>query len=255
MTYRERRLAKAEKLVGWAEKRQQKAVSARKSADAIAAFIPFGQPILVGHHSEKRHRRDLDRINGGYEKSFEHANTAADMLRRAEGIEAAAARAIYSDDADAIEQLEKRIATLEAAREVMKAFNKTVRKGTPDFSLLTESQAAEFRSSARYFPWIARKGFDLANTSGNIKRNRDRLAQLKRVAANDAKRTEREAAGATIASCVNADFVEVSFPERPERAIIEELKGAGFSWSATRSAWAGLESALPERFRMDGADG
>lgn len=32
----------------------------QKSNDAVAGIVP-GQPILVGHHSERRHRRDLER--------------------------------------------------------------------------------------------------------------------------------------------------------------------------------------------------
>jgi Domain of unknown function (DUF3560) len=33
--------------------------------------IPFGQPILVGHHSEKRHRKDLARMTANMDKSVE----------------------------------------------------------------------------------------------------------------------------------------------------------------------------------------
>ena len=32
-------------------------------------MIPLGQPILVGHHSEKRHRRDLKRIDEHFAKA------------------------------------------------------------------------------------------------------------------------------------------------------------------------------------------
>ena len=58
MGYRERRLAKAERLREWAEKRQAKSAAAFKGVHTIADGIPFGQPILVGHHSERHARRD-----------------------------------------------------------------------------------------------------------------------------------------------------------------------------------------------------
>jgi hypothetical protein len=119
-TYRERRLAKAERLRGWAEGRETKAEAAQAGARAIADLIPFGQPILAGHHSQGRHERDLRRITGGFDRAAEHSTKARDMRRRADGIEAAAERAIHSYDADAAERLTERIAELEAERDARK---------------------------------------------------------------------------------------------------------------------------------------
>lgn len=45
MTYRERRLAKAERLREWADKREEKADAAYSTAHNIGSQIPFGQPI------------------------------------------------------------------------------------------------------------------------------------------------------------------------------------------------------------------
>ncbi|HDY6823612.1 TPA: DUF3560 domain-containing protein, partial [Pseudomonas aeruginosa] len=39
-------------------------------AKTMASAIPFGQPILVGHHSEGRDRRYRDRIHSTYGKAF-----------------------------------------------------------------------------------------------------------------------------------------------------------------------------------------
>ncbi|SAQ01247.1 Domain of uncharacterised function (DUF3560) [Klebsiella michiganensis] len=44
--------------------------------DALASAIPFGQPILVGHHSERRARRDAQKIENGMKRAvmlFERA--------------------------------------------------------------------------------------------------------------------------------------------------------------------------------------
>ncbi|MBR3721264.1 MAG: DUF3560 domain-containing protein, partial [Selenomonadaceae bacterium] len=45
---------------------------ARKMGDAI----PMGQPILVGHHSEKSHRAYLKRMNNQYDKAMEFSGKA-----------------------------------------------------------------------------------------------------------------------------------------------------------------------------------
>ncbi|UHG94704.1 DUF3560 domain-containing protein [Spirosoma oryzicola] len=52
---------KAEKYQVWANTAESQANSEYNRSHNIVKDIPMGQPILVGHHSEKRHRRDLDR--------------------------------------------------------------------------------------------------------------------------------------------------------------------------------------------------
>lgn len=172
MTYRERREAKAERLTEWAEKREQRASAARASSDAISSMIPMGQPILVGHHSEKRHRRDVARIQNGMRSSIEHGRTAEEMTSRAANIEAANERAIYSDDPDAIEKLEERIVELEAERERRKALNAAYRK---EHAAELKAMTAYERGQSVPFP-----SYSITNLSGNIGRQKKRLEQLKR---------------------------------------------------------------------------
>lgn len=54
-----------------ADNAAQRSAVAYKTSHAISEHIPFGQPILVGHHSEKRHRRDISRINSNMQKSID----------------------------------------------------------------------------------------------------------------------------------------------------------------------------------------
>jgi Domain of unknown function (DUF3560) len=131
-TYRERREARAERLRQWAAKRETRAEQTAASVDALASLIPLGQPILRGHHSQRRAERDRDRIVNGTRRVVEHSTKARDFTSRAANIEAAAEHAIYSDDADAIERLEERIAGLESERDTIKAYNAACRKGTAD---------------------------------------------------------------------------------------------------------------------------
>ena len=186
-TYRERREAKAERLRDWAGKREVKAAAADAGARALAEHIPFGQPILVGHHSEGRARRDAARINNGFDRAREHSEKAASMTARASGIEAQLDRSIYSDDPDAIEQLEKRIEALEAERARVKAYNASCRKGARDVNLLDKEQQADLLSTARHSPYMIGKegqmpAYVLTNLGGNINRNKKRLEQLRRAA-------------------------------------------------------------------------
>ena len=182
-TYRERREARAERLREWADKRETKASAAFERADQIAGMIPFGQPILVGHHSEGRHRRDVERIGRGMTQGVEHSRTAERMRERAANIDAAADRAIYSDDPDAIERLRDKLAGLEAERARIKAYNASCRKGARDLSLLDEAQQAKLLSIAEVCAYqLGAKGempaYVASNLSGVITSTRKRLAAL-----------------------------------------------------------------------------
>lgn len=186
MTYRERRAARAERLRGWAEKRESKSAAAFKTARTVADGIPLGQPILVGHHSERHHRRDIARIDNGMRKGIEHEQKAASMNRRADEIDRQADHAIYSDDPDAIERLTEKIAALEAQRAAMKAENAAYRKGDAAYAAhcqITIEQAAARRVTIESgYSWCRQPhpSYSLQNIGGNITRCRQRLITLQR---------------------------------------------------------------------------
>lgn len=67
----ERSLDRADRLSDRAERLHDKAAAEFGASSAAVAGIPLGQPILVGHHSEKRHRRDLDRSHRAMRRGVE----------------------------------------------------------------------------------------------------------------------------------------------------------------------------------------
>ena len=173
LTYREKRERKAERLFEWAEKRESAAVSAFERSHELADMIPFGQPILVGHHSERGHQAHIKRIDSAMRQAVDNDHKAADMRSRAANIEAAAKQAIYSDDPDAIERLTEKIARLEAEREAVKQANASYRKAHRDeLKAMTSTYA---RDRAMPFP-----SYVATNLTGNIGRLRKRLELLQR---------------------------------------------------------------------------
>jgi len=171
MTYRERREARAARRRQWAESREAKAAAAWETAETLSSVIPFGQPILVGHHSEGADRNRRRRISNAYERSFEHEDMRRRHVAAADTIEAQLEHSIYSDDPDAIERLEERIAELEAKRETIKARNAEYRKTHPELRAMTPYQ----RDQA-----MPHRGYEFTNLSGNLNRQRKRLEQLRR---------------------------------------------------------------------------
>lgn len=80
----ERAKAKAERYEAWAGSAGKKSTEYfNRSNDAVKG-IPMGQPILVGHHSESRHRRDIAKSWAAMDKSVEMSNKAASYESKAE---------------------------------------------------------------------------------------------------------------------------------------------------------------------------
>lgn len=86
----ERAEERAERFEKYSEKRAAESDAAHAAVDRITSGIPLGQPILVGHHSERHARKDAERIENGMRraiKAFEESNYWKD---RAAGAIAAA---------------------------------------------------------------------------------------------------------------------------------------------------------------------
>lgn len=79
----ERAEERAERFEDYSDKRGQDAERARKGVAAICDKIPLGQPILVGHHSERHARRDAKRIENGMRKAVQLWETSEYWKTRA----------------------------------------------------------------------------------------------------------------------------------------------------------------------------
>lgn len=82
----ERKEARIERFEQYSENATDRAHSAFKKIDSIMSFIPPGQPILVGHHSERRHRRDIARMDSGIRKGVEETKKAEHYTWRAHSL-------------------------------------------------------------------------------------------------------------------------------------------------------------------------
>lgn len=81
----ERAEERADRFSDYSEKRASDANSARKAVSAISDHIPFGQPILVGHHSERHARKDAERIESGMRRAVQMWETSEYWKQRAAG--------------------------------------------------------------------------------------------------------------------------------------------------------------------------
>lgn len=104
MLERERMLAKATAM------RDRAAMLEQSAGQSTADMVPeHGQPILVGHHSEKGHRRMMDRAHNVWARQANEAQQAVSLRRQADGLERRISTAIFDDDPDRDDRLRARI--------------------------------------------------------------------------------------------------------------------------------------------------
>ncbi len=86
-TLAERAQAKADRLDGIADKRAAQAGAFSRAASDIAQRFEFGQPILVGHHSERKARKDKERMDNAQRNAAKAHRAISYWQYRAEGVE------------------------------------------------------------------------------------------------------------------------------------------------------------------------
>lgn len=106
----QRRAARAEGLDAKAARLGAQAATAHDQAHRMADAIPFGQPILVGHHSEGRDRNYRARMSAAMDKAVDLGGEAEETTRRAQASKGAEAQRL-----DAPQTL-RRIKALEERR-------------------------------------------------------------------------------------------------------------------------------------------
>ncbi len=249
MTRRKRLENKLAKRHEWAEKAEARSDAAYKASNAAVAGIPLGQPILVGHHSEGMHRAALKRCRNAMDRSCEAAALAKHHESKADGIERQLEGSIFSDDENAIEAIEARIAELETSQEKMKKINAVIRKNAKASrdvqiaALMCHGLSAATAEKALTPDFCGRLGFPgyaLTNNSSNIRRLRERI---KHITIRN-QRSRPAAAAPNGVTIEGAEYVRVTFAEKPEREILNALREAGFYWGS--GSWCGARAKLPE---------
>lgn len=247
MTRRERIARKIEKRTDWAESRTQESARRFDTAHNAVAGIPPGQPILVGHHSERHHRADLDRHDRNMRAAFESQDTAQHHKSVAVSLQRALDTSIFSDDRDAVQALEARIAEREAESERMRFVNKAhakyLKTGKLD-AALTPAEIVRIQNYKPAYSWEPHPHapFELSNLRGRITADKKRLEVIKLRKA----RTERadKAGGVVIEKSRDGARCQVTFAEKPAREILNELRGADFHFSG--GSWFGATASLPQ---------
>jgi hypothetical protein len=203
--------------------------------------IPAGQPILVGHHSEKRHRRDLEKSDNKMRKSIELAKKAEYYEEKAKS--ALCNASISSDDPNAIEKLQEQLKDRKDAQEKMKTANKIVKskklQEVEKIEKLQEIGIPEKYGLILLQPdFCGRFGFPpykLSNNNAGIKRIENRIKTLEAAAQRETK--EEIIKGVTCVHNTEDNRLQLFFDGKPEFEVRKSLKRFGFRWSNYNGCW------------------
>ena len=236
--YEAKQEARRERLQERAAKKRQQSDSLAASASKDAAAIPFGQPILVGHHSEKRDRNFRGRIQRRFEKAHELDQEAKALEGRAASV---GTGGVSSDDPDAIDKLREHLAEREAKQERMKATNRAARSKTdPEGKLAamgySKAEIHAFMNPSYSFEKPGHQSWELSNNGAQIRRLKQRIANLE-ARAGDVTRELVKLDGLTVTDNVEDNRVQLDFDGKPSEAIRTQLKRNGFRWARSLGVW------------------
>ncbi len=252
--------ARRERLEAAAERARAEANRHYKRADLReeVSGIPMGQPILVGHHSEGRHRAAIKRADNAMQASIEAGKRAGELAARAAAV---GTGGISSDDPEAIQKLQGEIDAAQAQQDMMKAANVLIRKAhkngidAPDsdaFFAYRAEMAAIGGDRLANAAWkllqpdfagrIGFAAYQLQNNGANIKRMEKRISELRaaHAAAEAAGGEEKRTAYQGLCEVVEnfeENRLQIIFEGKPDAAIRSELKGNGFRWAPSQGAW------------------
>lgn len=202
-------------------------------AHRISDSIPFGQPILVGHHSEGRHRRDLKRIDSNHRKGWEMLTLADKIENRLKN----GGRGISSDDPEAIQKLREKLASEEKNHELMKELNAHFRKhgnlegfeGPQEIIKMAERYLSLGEKSG--FP-----GFALSNSTAEMNRIKKRIEYLTRQA-KAPQRPDILGPGFRITEDKEQNRIILKLGVRLSKEDFKFVRSNGWLWSPTRTAF------------------
>lgn len=182
--------------------------------------------------------RKKEKQNAARDRNLEEWNYIQGLLDK---IRSVGTGGICSDDPQAVEKLEAKLATLEKHQEMMKAANAAIRMKDPakgDAKLAELGYTPEDIAKLRAPDFCGRIGYpayELQNNNANIRRIRGRIAELKKRTENTPEGWEFDGGRVVVNTAENR--LQIIFDGKPDADIRTELKGEGFRWAPSQGAW------------------
>ena len=196
---KEARKLRYEELSKKAEERSKQ--YSNSNANRILMMTP-GQPIIIGHHSEKKARRLHEKAWQDIGKSIEEDKKSKYYKDKVESIENS--KVIYNDDPNATQKLKDKLEYLERTREIIKA-------------------------DEEHTSW------QLQNIGARIRETKRRIARLEKLEEDEF--ADKEFNGGKAVHNKEINRIQLIFDDIPDEQTRTALKSKGFHWSRREGAW------------------
>lgn len=233
--YEARRQARIDRLRAAEGRARERSDAEYKRSHDLVKDIPLGQPNIIGRPGLPNLRAKSMRA---MDRSLEQDRKAEYYAGRAEAAENNTA--ISSDDPDAIEKLEAKIAELESQQQRMKAINKYYRKHKTcvGFEGLSDKEAKKLdKQKEAGYPWETAPypSYELSSVNRKIKDAKARIEKLRKIDAMPAEIIEF--GHGEIESDPETNRIIIRFDERQGEDMVTALKSNGFRWTPSMTAW------------------
>lgn len=199
--YEERKQRRIERYKAVSQKAKKEAEARSNStANRILMMTP-GQPIIIGHHSERKARKLHRQAEYDIRKSIELSDKSDYYEAKVRHVENS--NAIYNDDPKAIEKLKEKLERLENERNSIKA--------------------------------RPHETWELTNVTGNIRETKLRIKRLEEQ--EQLVFPDIEFKGGKAIHNKEINRIQLIFDEKPNEEIRNKLKRNGFHWSRNEGAW------------------
>jgi len=243
--YQERKESRIRSLTKKAEKAKKESTQyIQKSKDAVVGIEP-GQPVLIGHHSEKKHRAAIKKMDSAMQKAIK-ANDKSTYYQIKTTI-AVNNQSISSDDPKAESLYKDKLEKLQALQEFMKSVNTFWRKnktmkGYPKISDEKAAQIDEYMKTAS--SWVQKSGpfekWELSNNNAEIHRIKEKIKSLEELDGMIEEIVKFPNGEMRINVKINR--VQLIFTDKPSQEIRVMLKANGFNWAPSEGAWQRLRT-------------
>lgn len=245
--YEQKQARRKQRLAAAAENADRESTAAFQRAQRYTEGIPLGQPILVGHHSERRHRSALTKSDNAMRASVALSRLADELRERAAAV---GQGGISSDDPDAIAKLSAQLQACQDWQARMVAANKLVRfaekraETIPARVALVQAQLAALGFTDANMTdlftadFAGRTGFPayaLQNNNANTKRIAARIAALQARPQAQAAVAPLAGAGWRLYVDAEANRVCLEFDQRLSKERYHAIRSwpYSFRWSPT----------------------
>lgn len=176
--YEQAQESRAERYVDRAEKAEKRADDYYKRSQDLVGMIPLGQPILVGHHSEKRHRATVAKSHQAMHKSIDESRKADTLKMKAHTV---GSGGIASDDPGALQKLENKLADRERTQAMMKGANAASKRKDEEGLKKLGFSDVDLESMKKSDAWGGRlfEPYQLQNNNAEIRRLKQRIEETK----------------------------------------------------------------------------